>query len=209
MARRPIVLSALQPGSLRDTVYVRAVLETTLPQIREQTASLRSEVEQGRALEREAARSLAALQASETDLQNRRNELAALMRQQQEASRSNSALARREAQRALALAEQARDLDQLVGELDRAGLVREELAALAGEVVDVALVGRDLISVLAPVFLTHPASVAGRAVVVHRRRLLEAVPGEQAPTGRSRDRAGTGGVGPGRRRSGIAKMTCY
>lgn len=135
MARRPIVLSALQPGSLRDTVYVRAVLETTLPQIREQTASLHSEVEQGRALESEAARSLAELQASETDLQNRRNELAALMRQQQEASRSNSALARREAQRALALAEQARDLDQLVGELDRAGLVREELATLAGPIM--------------------------------------------------------------------------
>ena len=65
MARRPIVLSALQPGSLRDTVYVRALLETTLPQIREQTASLHSEVEQGRALESEAARSLAELQASE------------------------------------------------------------------------------------------------------------------------------------------------
>ena len=135
MARRPIVLSALQPGSLRDTVYVRAVLETTLPQIRERTASLRSEVEQGRALERKAANSLAALQASETDLQNRRNDLAALTRQQQEASRSNSALARREAQRALALAEQARDLDQLVGEFDRAGLVREELAALAGPIM--------------------------------------------------------------------------
>ncbi len=135
MARRPIVLSALQPGSLRETVYVRAVLETTLPQIRERTASLRSEVEQGRALERKAANSLAALQASETDLQNRRNELAALTRQQQEASRSNSALARREAQRALALAEQARDLDQLVGEFDRAGLVREELAALAGPIM--------------------------------------------------------------------------
>lgn len=135
MARRPIVLSALQPGSLRDTVYVRAVLETTLPRIRERTAGLRSEVEQGRALEREAANSLAALQASETDLQNRRNELVALTNQQQEASRSNSALARREAQRALALAEEARDLDQLVGEFDRAGLVREELAALAGPIM--------------------------------------------------------------------------
>ena len=135
MARRPLVLSALQPGSLRDTVYVRAVLETTLPQIRERTASLRSEVEQGRALEREAANSLAALQASETELQSRRSELAALAMQQQDASRSSSALARREAQRALVLAEEARDLDQLVGEFDRASLIREELAALAGPIM--------------------------------------------------------------------------
>lgn len=135
MARRPVVLSALQPGSLRDTVYVRAVLETTLPRIRERTASLRSEVEQGRALEREATRSLAALQTSEADLQNRRSELAALSMQQQEASRSSSALARREAQRALVLAEGARDLDQLVGEFDRAGLVRKGLAALPGPIL--------------------------------------------------------------------------
>ena len=135
MARRPLVLSALQPGSLRDTVYVRAVLETTLPQIRERTAILRSEVEQGRALERQASRSLAELQAGEAELEARRSELAALTMQQQEASRANSALARREAQRALVLAEEARDLDQLVGEFDRAALVREELSALAGPIL--------------------------------------------------------------------------
>ena len=132
MARRPVVLSAFQPGSLKDTVYVRAVLETTLPEIRARTAGLRSEVEQGRALEREAAQRLAELEDGEMQLRAQRTRLAALTAQQQEASRSNSAMARREAQRALALAEEARDLDDLVSEFDRAGSLRTELAALAG-----------------------------------------------------------------------------
>lgn len=135
MARRPVVLSAFQPGSLRETVYVRAVLETTLPTIREKTAELRSEVERGRALERDAARTLANLHSSEAALQTRRDELTALITQQQQASRSNSAMARREAQRALALAEEARDLDELVGEFDRAGSVRSALAALPGPII--------------------------------------------------------------------------
>ena len=132
MARRPILLSALQPGSLKDTVYVRATLETTLPHIREQTASLRSELEQGRELEREARDTLASLRASERDLIERRQALAALAAEQDLASREARALAQRENQRALALSETARDLDEFVGEMGRIGALRAELAALPG-----------------------------------------------------------------------------
>ncbi|RGP41843.1 Murein hydrolase activator EnvC [Altererythrobacter insulae] len=135
MARRPALLSALQPGTLKETVYVRAVLETTLPTIRAQTAGLRSEVARGRSLERQAAQALADLRGSENALQLRRNELAALSAQQQQASLSNRAMARREAQRALALAEDARSLDDLVSEFDRAGIVRSELALLPGPII--------------------------------------------------------------------------
>ena len=132
MARRPILLSALQPGSLKDTVYVRATLETTLPHIRQQTASLRGELEQGRELEREARDTLASLRTSERDLIERRQALAALAAEQDLASREARALAQRENQRALALSETARDLDEFVGELGRVGALREELAALPG-----------------------------------------------------------------------------
>ncbi len=48
------------------------------------------------------------------------------------ASRDASGSAAREAERALALGEQARDLDALVAELDRAGGLRAQLAALPG-----------------------------------------------------------------------------
>ncbi|MEL7446009.1 MAG: metalloendopeptidase, partial [Pseudomonadota bacterium] len=34
MSRRPLALSALQPGSLRETVYVRAVLDGAVPEVR-------------------------------------------------------------------------------------------------------------------------------------------------------------------------------
>ena len=40
-ARRPLALSALQPGSLKDLVYVRAVLATAVPEIQDRTAALR------------------------------------------------------------------------------------------------------------------------------------------------------------------------
>jgi murein hydrolase activator len=49
--------------------------------------------------------------------------------------REAGVIAAREAERALALAEQARDLDGLIAELDRAGSLRERLAALPGPVL--------------------------------------------------------------------------
>lgn len=134
-SRRPLALSALQPGSLKEVVYVRAVLDSAVPQIRERTAGLRADLQRGRALEADAARALSALRASETDLRTRRQNLAALEGQQRLASRNARRAALREAERALALAEEARDLDGLVARLDDIAAVRRELAALPGPVL--------------------------------------------------------------------------
>ncbi|MGY6550793.1 MAG: murein hydrolase activator EnvC family protein [Erythrobacter sp.] len=131
-ARRPLALSALQPGSLKDVVYVQAVLASAVPQIRERTADLRSDLAQGRAMERAAERSLADLREREGDLRARRQELAALEARQRLASRAARGNALREEERALALAEQARDLDGLITTLDRQAKLRRELAALPG-----------------------------------------------------------------------------
>lgn len=134
-ARRPLALSALQPGSLKDVVYVRAVLDSAVPQIRARTAALRSELDRGRALETQAARALDELRASEGRLRERRTALAALENQQRLASRTARGAALREAERALALAENARDLDGLVDRLDEVAALRRELAALPGPVL--------------------------------------------------------------------------
>jgi septal ring factor EnvC (AmiA/AmiB activator) len=134
-SRRPLALSALQPGSLKEVVYVRAVLDSAVPQIRERTAGLRADLQRGRALEADAARALSALRASETNLRTRRQNLAALEGQQRLASRNARRAALREAERALALAEEARDLDGLVARLDDIAAVRRELAALPGPVL--------------------------------------------------------------------------
>lgn len=134
-ARRPLALSALQRGSLKELVYVRAVLDTAVPEIRRRTTDLRSDLEQGRALERRAARALENLEASEAELQQQRLELAELETQQRLASREARSTAAREGERALALAEEARDLDGLIERIDDAAELRRELAALPGPIM--------------------------------------------------------------------------
>lgn len=135
MARRPLVLAALRPGTLQDTVYLRAMLASTIPQVRARTAALRAEIARGRALENEARKALADLRSQEATLGQRRKQLAAVETRQRLESRKASGAADREAERALALAEEARDLDSLVGKLDAAGSLREELAALSGPIM--------------------------------------------------------------------------
>ena len=135
LSRRPPVLSLLRPGSLRDTVYLRAVMQTMLPEVERRTAGLRAEIDRARALEARAQQANADLRASEGEFARRRQELAALETRQRLASREASGVADREAERALALAEQARDLGGLVGELAQQGALRGELAALPGPVL--------------------------------------------------------------------------
>lgn len=135
LSRRPAVLSLLRPGSLHDAVYLRAVLETMLPEVARRTAGLRAAIARGKALQAQAEQASAELRASQGELARRRQELAALEARQRIESRTASGNADREAERALALAEQARDLSGLVGELDKAGRLRDQLAALPGPVL--------------------------------------------------------------------------
>lgn len=135
MSRRPPALSLLRPGSLHDTVYLRAVLETMLPEVERRTAGLRAELNRARALQDQARRVATALRTSQGELATRRAQLAALETRQRLESRAVSGVADREAVRALALKEQARDLTGLLDELARAGTLRAELAALPGPVL--------------------------------------------------------------------------
>ena len=132
MARRPMTLSALQPGSLKDLVYTQAVLESTIPQIHARTANLRNDLDQARALQNQRRETVAEMRASERTLAERRRNLVALAANQRASANRASGDATREAERALALGEQARDLDTLVGELEQAGELRGQLAALPG-----------------------------------------------------------------------------
>lgn len=135
LSRRPPLLSLLRPGSLQDTVYLRAVLDTILPEVARRTAGLRSAIARARALQVQAEQANQALRANQAELARRRDSLAKLEASQLLASREASGAAQREADRALALSEQARDLTALVGELGKAGALREALAALPGPVL--------------------------------------------------------------------------
>ncbi len=131
-SRRPLALSVLRPGEVQDVVYLRAMLHNAVPQVQESTAGLRGQIARAAALRRQAVTAAEALRAEEAMLGTRREELAELESSARLAARSAGGEANREAERALALSEQVRDLDGLVDELDRAGQLRERLAALPG-----------------------------------------------------------------------------
>jgi septal ring factor EnvC (AmiA/AmiB activator) len=75
------------------------------------------------------------LRSEKAALAARRQQLAAIESRQRLASRAAGGGAEREAQRALLLAEEARDLDALVGQLGRNADLRRRLAALPGPVL--------------------------------------------------------------------------
>lgn len=135
LSRRPMALSVLRPGSLQDLVYMRAVLAAAIPQVERRTASLRAEIAKNRQLAQRATALIDRRRADEAGLEVRRKQLAALETRQRLAQRQASGTAAREAERALALGEQARDLDTLIGQLDEIGNLRQRLAALPGPIM--------------------------------------------------------------------------
>jgi len=135
LSRRPPVLALMRPGSVRETVYVRALFETMLPDVERRTAALRKEIEKGRELERRQARTSRKLKASETRLRERQQRLAGIESRQRLASREATGIAARETDRALALAEKTKDLGALVQIVGKQGELREALEALPGPVL--------------------------------------------------------------------------
>ncbi|MEP6868263.1 MAG: peptidoglycan DD-metalloendopeptidase family protein [Novosphingobium sp.] len=135
LSRRPLIVSLLRPGSLEDTVHLRAMLETMLPEVQRRTAALRAEIDRGKALRQQAMTAVDALKREQADLGQRRAVLAGMETQQRLALRSASGTADRESERALSLAEQARDLDALTQDLGKAGALRDTLARLPGPVM--------------------------------------------------------------------------
>ena len=135
LSRRPPLLALLRPGSVRDAVYMRALLDTVLPEVEQRTAALRSEIERARALEQHALAAAVELQRAESEMRGRRRTLAMLETRQRLASREASGIAAREGERAVALAEKARDLSDLVEEVGRQGELRGQLAALPGPIM--------------------------------------------------------------------------
>jgi septal ring factor EnvC (AmiA/AmiB activator) len=135
LVRRPLSLSVLAPGSLRDTVYLGAVLDSTVPLVREGTAELRAELDRSVALQNEARAALAERRRAERALAERRTELIAMAQRERLAAERARGAANREELRALALGEQARDLDGLVERLEDIGSLRDRLAALPGPIL--------------------------------------------------------------------------
>lgn len=132
MARRPPALALVQPGSVQDTVRVRALLAATLPEIRRRTAALSAEVNYANALRARADQAQGALRAGREALAARRAALAAFERDQRSRSSALAGLSLTEGDRALALGEQARTLQQNVDRGADEARLAADLGALPG-----------------------------------------------------------------------------
>lgn len=117
-ARRPPLLELLQPGSIADTVHLRAAIAAIAPQIRERTTGLRGALDRARRLELEAARIAAQRRTRQSELVTRRQRLAAATAAERLKARRAAGSADREAERAFAIADQARNLAALVARLE-------------------------------------------------------------------------------------------
>jgi septal ring factor EnvC (AmiA/AmiB activator) len=135
MSRRPPALALMQPGSLDDAVRVRAVLAGALPRIRARTAALRSDVDRTRTLRGQQDVARQALIASRGELAARREALSRMEVEQRARSQNFAGLALVESDRALALGEEAREVEQLVGDRAFRQRLESSLASLPGPVL--------------------------------------------------------------------------
>lgn len=132
LSRQPPVSVLAQPGSLRDMVHARAVIDAAMPVIERRTAGARRELALLESTRRQQTIALNALSASKTQLAERRGALTRLENEGRLRSRELMSSARLEADRALGLGEKARDIVDLMDSLEADSAVRAKLAHLAG-----------------------------------------------------------------------------
>ena len=132
LARRPAVISVVQPGSVDDLVHVRAVLSDSLPVIRARTADVRAELARTRQLQAGANLAAGALAESRARLEDQRLSLTRLEAEHRMRSRALGRDALFESDRAIALGEHARDIVDLMDQLGTQASTREQLQSLPG-----------------------------------------------------------------------------
>lgn len=130
MTRRPPALALVQPGSVDDVVRVRALLASTLPEVRRRTAGLQAELDRAERLRDQAEQARQALLGSRRALQARRAELAALEAQQRSRSTNLVGLALAESDKALALGEEARAVAERASTQEAQARILADLATL-------------------------------------------------------------------------------
>jgi len=132
LARRPAVLSVVQPGSLDDLVHVRAVLAGALPVLRERSQRVRTALARARQVQAQAARAGQALAESRSRLEEQRLALNRLELAHRRRARALGRDALFESDRAIALGESAREIVDLMDQADSQSATETALAALPG-----------------------------------------------------------------------------
>lgn len=130
LARRPVVVSLVQPGSVSDLVHTRAVLATVSPVVRARTATLRGELERTRRLEEGQRLAVKNLADSRAALEAQRLALARLEADHRLKSRALGRDALFESDRAIALGERARELVDQMSQASDGASTRADLESL-------------------------------------------------------------------------------
>jgi septal ring factor EnvC (AmiA/AmiB activator) len=162
LSRRPPALALAQPGSTRDLVHTRATMAAVIPAIERQTEGLKAEVAASRVLKADADRALAALRASQENLRTERAALVALAARQRQESQRFALGAMAEQDRVIAMSEEARDLETLIGQLGEDAARREALARLPGPLPRPSLPGSSALPAPEPQPAAGPRRLAYR-----------------------------------------------
>lgn len=132
LARRPVVISLVQPGSVNDLVHVRAVLGSVMPQVKARTADVRADLARTRRLQAGAALAVDTLNESRRRLEAERLVLTRLEAEHRLKSRALGRDALFESDRAIGLGERARDIVDLMDQLGDQAETRAALESLPG-----------------------------------------------------------------------------
>jgi septal ring factor EnvC (AmiA/AmiB activator) len=132
MTRRPAALALIQPGSVRDAVHVRALLNAALPEIRRRTAALRIEARRSATLRSQSEAARAGVVASRQALGERRVALTRFEAAQRARSQQLTGLALSQSDRALVFGEEAQALSRAIGTRDYQAALARSLASLPG-----------------------------------------------------------------------------
>ncbi len=132
LSRQPPLTVLAQPGSLRDMIHARAILDAAMPVINRRTAGVRRELAQLREVRGQQTVALRVLNSSRLQLAERRDQLTRLENEGRLRSQSLMSSAQLEADRALGLGEKARDIVELMDDLENDSVTRARLALLAG-----------------------------------------------------------------------------
>ncbi len=132
LARRPMIVSLVQPGSVDDLVHVRAVLGTVIPQVNQRTTSVRAALARTRRLDAAGAIAVRSLGESRRRLEAERLALTRLEAEHRLKSRALGRDALFESDRAIALGERARDIVDLMDQLGDQATTRADLESLPG-----------------------------------------------------------------------------
>lgn len=132
LSRRPPITVLAQPGSLDELVHARAVIEAVMPEVEKKSDVVRRELASLREILAQQSAVMAALEAAHGKLAEQRGALNRLEQDGRARSRQLASGARLEADRAIGLAERARDITALMAALEVDSQKRALLVHLAG-----------------------------------------------------------------------------